>query len=226
MNLMGAALGGALGAVLGGVVWVVVGYTTHYEVGFIAWGVGVAAGMGAAIGSKQEGGQAAGVIAAILAIASILVSKYIVIELLVEQDLSQAPRLTTADIPGPENREYWVVYVADRLIEDRQNSGQFVTWPAGVNPDEANKQSDYPPEIWKDAAARWDAMSSPARSEYRDQAAASIAENYRSAVQSFTAQAKSEGFFQSFSLFDLLWGFLAIASAFRLGAGGIGGKSE
>jgi hypothetical protein len=107
----------------------------------------------------------------------------------------------------------------DQLIDDRITGGQAVNWPAGVNPDEAEKESDYPKDIWKDAANRWDAQTADQKQTFRDAATASMVQGINTALGSLESFATKEGFLASFGVIDLLFGALAIGTAFKLGSG-------
>jgi hypothetical protein len=227
MNLLGAILGGAIGAIVGGVVWALVAYATHYEIGWIAWGVGLAAGTGAAMGSRGEGGAHAGAIAAVLAVAAILLAKYAVVHLLVSDSLKGVQKaIDEHPIPGVEDNEYWTSHIADQLVVEKAKRGEHITWPAGVDPEEAERESDYPKQLWADAKARWTALTPQAKSDYRDNRAAFMAQQLKSTMSALQSEAASEGYIKSFDLFDLVFGLLAIATAFKVGSGEMPGMQK
>jgi hypothetical protein len=224
MNLIGGLIGGAVGGLIGGAIWTGVAYGTGYEIGWIAWGVGAIVGVGVSAGSKGEAGQIGGVMAATLAIASILIAKYAVVQLMVSKHIPANLSISVDDVPAADQHEHWTAYIADQLISDRMRNGQAVNWPAGVNPDEAESEGDYPKDIWTDAKSRWEAMSAQNQSAYRDTAAAALVANFNNSIGAIRSEITSEGFFQSFGAMDLLFGALALATAFRLGSSELAGS--
>ena len=220
MNLLGALIGGVIGGVVGAAVWAGVAYGTGYQIGWIAWGVGLLCGLGVALGGKGEAAQIGGALAATLAIASILAGKYAVVEMLINKDMAPIQaHINEAKTPGPEDTQYWTHYIADQLVKQRNDAGQKVNWPKDVEPEDAEKESDYPPEIWKDAAARWKVMSVDDQAKFAQQASVAIDQEIRQLMADITTHVKKRGFIESFGLMDLLFGALAIGTAFRVGSG-------
>jgi hypothetical protein len=226
MNLAGAMIGGLIGGLIGGGVWMGVSYGTGYEIGWIAIGVGAATGVGVAKGGKTNGAPLGGVIAALLAVASILAAKYIVVQMLIHDAFEGKFSITVEDIPLASDREYWVSYIADELIREKEEAGFHVQWPAGVDPDEASEEKDFPPAIWRDAAARWDYMSPDIQGRYREVAAASIVTNVNQALAEIRADLSHGGYLATFSWYDILFGLLAIVTAYQIGCGGAAVKQE
>jgi len=73
MNIL-ALSGATVGAVIGAAIWAAISYFTGYEVGYVAWGVGALVGFGAHLGGGR--GAATGALCALLALLSIFAGKY------------------------------------------------------------------------------------------------------------------------------------------------------
>jgi hypothetical protein len=226
MNLTGGLIGSAIGGVVGAALWAGITYGTGYEIGWIAWGVGGLAGLGMAVGSKSGAGQVGGVIAALIAIVAILAGKYWAVDLIMNRELSKShiANITDADIPGADDGAHWTSFIADQIIEEREKAGKTVKWPEGVNPEEAATEQEYPKDVWTDAAKRWKAMSPADRTKFRDDSAAYTIQQANAFLAAAKSQVRSEGFWSTFGVFDLIFGFLAIGTAFKLGSGDIGGS--
>ena len=104
MNLLGVLLAAANGAGIGGALWVAIGHFSGYEIGFVAWGVGLAAGIGALSGAHGKGSAQGGVIAAVLALLSIVIAKYIIIELAVNKGVAELQAAFTTEPGAPVAR--------------------------------------------------------------------------------------------------------------------------
>jgi len=227
MNLIGGLIGGIIGGVIGGAIWVAVGYGTGYEVGWIAWGIGALCGFGVAYGCKGQGDVKGGALAAVLAVASILASKYIVVEMLINKHFgSMQAAAADMQFPGADDSQFWTSYIADQLIEQRQAEGKTIAWPAGVNPDEAEMESDYPADVWKDAASRWKAMKADEQAAFAKQSSEAMAQDINTMMAGLGSEMRQEGFVQSFGLMDILFGVLAIGTAFKVGSGSIAGQDN
>jgi hypothetical protein len=208
-GLIGAVIGGAIGAA----VWAAIAYFTGFEAGIVAWGIGGLVGFGMVLGTKGSYGLQFGVIAAIIALASIAAGKYMAIHAVTVKftsNINANMKFTDDDAK---------VYMADQLIQERVDAGKEVKWPDGKSSDDAESIKDYPKDIAKDVESRWKAMTPDAQRTYVDQTAAHIKSSMTAAIGGIEAEA----FKNSFGLFDLLWAFLAVGTAFKLGSGGAGG---
>lgn len=215
MNVGGGIIGGAIFGVVGAVVWGAIAYFTGYEIGWIAWGVGGLVGLGCAWGNKG-GGNLLGCIAVVITVLSILAGKYAAVEFSIRNEIGSENEVVQNILAELHKEEVVISYLANEIVEERQARGEKIKWPAGVNPEEASEQSDYPRAIWSKAAGRWERMSPEEKEAYRDQ----IAENVRANVQAILSAVSSAGFFASFSVMDLLFFGLAIATAWKFTAGG------
>ena len=125
-----------------------------------------------------------------------------------QEDLRQYPAFANDDFP--------LMRIADGIVEQRAEAGQQVTWPEGYDLDTAWREAHYPEDIWAQATADWDAMSTTEQASYWESWKQEMSEGTAFAE----AQLTNYGFVQSFSLFDILWVVLAVGTAAKLGAGG------
>ncbi len=220
-GVVGALVGSVIGGALGAALWAAVAYFTNYEVGFIAWAIGAMAGAGAFVGSGRQGGAACGGIAVLVALAGIAGGKYAAIELNVSDVTVKFEKDLEAEIAKRHNDvPIWIAYVADRVVEEREADGKKVEWPGGAAPEDPQGESDYPKDVWKDATARWDAMSETDQEAFKHGTEESFRAHAKQLMRAEAGSAANQAFFSSFGLFDLLWVFLAVASAFRIGSAG------
>jgi hypothetical protein len=194
---------GLIGGSIGGAVWVLVAFAIHRQIGIIAWGVGALTGLGVAMAAGRRAGTASGVLAAGLAFCVILTSKLVVAILLVNQ--------FAAHLESPAELEEQIVLIeAHEIAKEQQKKGVDLKWPPGKSLDNATELADFPEPIAKRAQKNWDDQTP--RIKERQKNLGQIAQAGKAFVIVFA-------FIGSFSPFDLLWFFLAMGSAFRLGRG-------
>jgi hypothetical protein len=215
MNIVKGVIGGFIGGILGAVIWAAIAMLTGYEIGWIAWAVGGLVGFGVAVGSP-EGSPMAGSVAVIIALASILAAKWITVQMVLQKEVGSADQVVAEAVSNLDQEELMISYVADDVIMDRESQGTKITWPEGVDPAEAEEESDYPPEIWTEAKQKWEGMSESEQADYRKDLATTIEEDIRAAY----AEISSQGFFESFSAMDLLFFGLAVVTAYQIAAKG------
>jgi hypothetical protein len=203
--MVGALLGGLVAAAVGGGAWAAIGYATGYEIGWLAWGIGLLVGVGVHFGGKGKLGTHTGLLAGALAALAVAGGKYGVVYATLDRELGSAPAVTDENV---------ISFIADDVVAARLDAGEPVEWPAGVDPDEAWVESDYPPDVWAEAAAHWDSLDATGRDEWRAYANPSID----------TMALTNEIYTSTFNAFDLLWFALAIGSAFKIGAGSGGAE--
>lgn len=127
-------------------------------------------------------------------------------------------RLMTA--PMLANSQYHIMYIADRLAEERMDAGERINWPKPGGYDEAFYEEDYPSDLWADATARWNAMTEDQQQQYRQDIFDELTTQRAQFEPAAKAELVGEAFTSSFNGFDILWGVLAIASAFKIGSAG------
>lgn len=215
---MGALLGiigGIVGGAIGAGAWGLIAYITGYEIGWVAVGVGFITGIGVAIGSKGRAGAMGGILAAIIALVAVAGGKFFAVEM-AAQKYTKSSEFKNEIASFEITDDMMVMYVADLVVADKVSRNETINWPTGVTADTAEEEEDYPPELWKDAKARWVALDDATKEQYRMDVRRNVEEGMTALVNSVGA---AEVFVQSFSFFDLLWAFLAVGAAFRAGSG-------
>lgn len=207
-------LGGVAGGLAGALVWVLVGYFTGYEVGYIAWGVGFLAGAGLryfAWKSDIEESVAQGIAAAIIAIGCILVGKLGVAYLLVEKEKQDiAAEFDNASFDD----DTMIAAEAHQIVAARNREGRPVPRPKLDILLDGDPKNDFPKDIWDEAARKWRQMSDAER-------AAAIEKEKEATRQQAEARVPDamSVFKGSFAPWDLLWAFLAVGTAYKIGVG-------
>jgi len=223
MNVIKMAMGGAAAGLIGAAIWAAIGYFTGLEIGWIAWGIGMLVGIGVRVVGSQEiayfdktqrkmvrssvgaEGPLAGMVAAVLAVVSVLAGKYALVHLFLAAPAASLEEYLEDDT--------MISAIADEVVVEYESQGRAVSWPAGVNPEEAYERADYPPEIWTAAESRWNALPEEERANLKK----AQAELIGMALGNMEG-AESAVFLSSFGVFDLLWFGLAAVTAFKLGA--------
>lgn len=208
-GLIGCLVGGAIGATI----WAVVASMLDMEIGFVAWGVGVLCGLGMYVGAKGNSGIATGVIACVISLLSIAAGKIAVIHTLVQRHVAQSA--SESVYMRPVDADSAPIFMADQLVEEYESQGKALTWPEGMDADTAEKPEDFPKELWEDATARWASMTDDQKTQYIAQMEAVRSERMSIGMAAFDGVILVE----SLSLYDALWAFLALGSAFKIGSG-------
>lgn len=205
-----AILGGVIAGLVGAAIWGGITYATHLEIGWIAWGIGFFVGIGVRVGSGGEDGNTFGLVAAVIALASVLAGKLFAVYLFV----AAVPDLDVNISP-----QGMIVGYALDICGERAAKGKPVRFPPGTSMEKANGPQDFPKDVWQEATKRWEKLGPAGQQEEinkRRQLFQQLGANLR-------GELRAAGFRESFSPFDLLWGFLAITTAFKLGSGLGGG---
>lgn len=209
MDALRWLIGGLIGAAIGAAIWVAVGHFTGYEVGWIAWGVGFLAGLGVRATAGNQQGAGPGATAVGMAVLAIVLAKYAVIVLAVNQALPDLAALP-ADDPN-----FVIAGYADELVAQREAAGEQLKWPPGAKLAETPIEQSYPPNIWAAASRRWQALPPDEQQTAMRQRRAVFAGK----LEEFKGAITDQAFQESFTAFDLLWFGLAALTAFRLGSG-------
>ncbi|HVS18453.1 MAG TPA: hypothetical protein VMT18_07630 [Planctomycetota bacterium] len=203
--LFGATLGGLIGAAL----WAGVAFLFHYEIGWIAWGIGVACGFGAAkFGDQLD--WSTGAAAAGIAVLSIALGKYAAVQLVVDDAVAE---IASGQVEIDE--ELAVSYVADEVVAAFHAEQRPVNWPGGVEPSNPTMQSEYPRDVWAEAQRAWNELTPQERATFK----ADLARDLQANAELFRDGAVQAGFRESFGALDVLFLFLAVGSAYKLGSG-------
>lgn len=180
-----------------------IAFGLHRQLGIIAWGVGGLTGLGVAMAAGQRAGTATGVLAAGLAFCVILASKLVVTILFVNQWMGQ--------LEAPAHlQEQIILQEAQTLAEEQEKRGAKLNWPPGKSLDDATELADFPEPIAKQAQENWNAQTPRIKENQK---------NMNQIARVGKAFVIGAAFVASFTLFDLLWFFLAMGSAFRIGRG-------
>lgn len=207
---------GTLAGVVGAAVWAAIAYYANFEIGWIAWGIGVGVGFAVAAGVGGEVGVPSGVLALVLTCLSIVGGKYAAIEISIDNEIDTLIEQESAKFA---NDEYTISYIADTVVGEWEEAGKTVAWPANVDPEMAEKRTDYPSDVWAEAENRWDAMTPAEREAFRDTMRQMQRANMEQFMEEVRDEAAAEGFKASFSLFDLIFFGLGAVTAFKIGSG-------
>lgn len=208
MPLLKWVLGGLIGGLLGAIVWVAIAYLAHVEIGWVAWGMGGLVGLGVRLAAGDEMGPKPGIVAAILAIVTVYAAKYLTVYLIIAAEMPKV-EVTANDL---------IVDLADQVVVERTTKRQRVNWPKGTRPEMTASQADFPADVWKEATARWNKLG---EAEQQQRLAARRKE-IAGALSELKSSIRGEAFKKSFGPLDLLWFFLATATAFKVGSGFVG----
>lgn len=215
MRALLGIIGGIVGGAIGAGAWGLIAYLTGFEIGWVAVGVGFVTGVGVAIGTKGRGGVMAGIFAAIISLVAVAGGKFFAVEM-AAQKYTKSSEFKNEIASIELTEEGMISYVADLVVADKTSRNETINWPAGVTADTASEENDYPPELWKDAEARWVALDDATKEQYRLDVRRRMEEAATVLVNTLGA---ADVFVESFSLFDVLWAFLAVGAAFRAGSG-------
>lgn len=206
MNVPGV-LGGLAGGAVGAAVWVAVAFTTGDELGFVAIGVGVAVGAGVHLASAGRSHAWNGSFAAVLTLCALLAGH-------VGAGLcTGTAQVLAGDCDeSAADDEFAISFVADCVAAERCEAGQVVVWPAGSVPGFAARATDYPPDIWDKAAARWCSWSIEQRSDFR-----AVLPGNPGGVAALRGKGEQRGPFGGLELLDAVFAALAVGCAFKLG---------
>lgn len=200
---------GIVAGLAGAFAWALIAYFTGFEIGYLAWGIGAL--VGAAVGWGTKGTPTNGVIAVAISIVAIMGGKFMAVQFSISNEMETIDQDIALQM---ENEEFILSWLAGGIIYEIQEQGNTVQWPAGVDPDEASAKEDFPPEIWNATETVWAEMTDDEKEEFRGDVKDQINAN----IQVIAAMASKEGFLSSFGLFDAIFFFLAIGTAYKVAA--------
>lgn len=209
MRAIAGLIGGVVAGAVGGGIWAAISHYGQVEIGWIAWGIGGLVGLGVAVGGGGKLGALGGIIAVVLSVAAIAGGKYAALQWDVSTAASDPEYLEIID---NRSDEFLITWIADEIAADAEENGAELDWPT-PDPDERMTEADYPPDIWSQAAAQWDTMSEEERATLRETVRDIEIRAYQAFLDEYAA---GQGFIDSFSLFDALWIFLAVATAWQI----------
>ncbi|MCA9280062.1 MAG: hypothetical protein H6815_12560 [Phycisphaeraceae bacterium] len=197
-----ASIAGAVGAIL----WALIAYYLELEIGWAAWGIGGLVGFAMALGAQKEASATTGVIAAVIALLSVVGGKYITAVMIADKVASEYGSIVVTE-------ETVMINIAYEVAAEHEAQGETLQWPAGSSFETAESQADFPQAVWSEAEQYWDSLSQDEKNETIRELQGFMDQGFAQG-QSITTNAV---FKASFGLFDLLWGFLAVATAFSIG---------
>ncbi|QEG37944.1 hypothetical protein [Bythopirellula goksoeyrii] len=218
MNYGKAAFFGMIAGLAGAALWAAIAYYANYEIGWLAWGIGLAVGW-ATVKGASAGSPYVGLLAVVITVFSLLLGKVAMVEMVVNNDFGDPETVIVESIAGL-NDEMLTSYLADELVTNREEAGEAIVWPEGVDPTQASTQAEYPADIWAGAAEAWQSFTDEEKQDYRVAVEEYIRESYAANFGAFQEAVRQEGFLQSFSGMDVLFFGLAICTAFSVGKSG------
>ncbi len=227
MNLPMGILGAVIGAGIGAAVWAAIGYFASVEIGLIAVGVGALAGVGATAATGGQKAPILGCIAIAAALLGIAVGKYAAVSFLMRDAFDESGfDAAMTEGSGLENdEEYLISFYADDVVEEWEERGKALNWPAGVDPEEGGTdQGDYPRDVWAEAQARWDDLTDAQREERWEEHRENMP-MMREMMEGMTGSLRRDltwaAFKADLNFFDALWVLFACGAAW-----GIAGREE
>ncbi len=216
------------GATIGAVIWAIVAYRFNYELGWIAWGLGVLAGLGMYVGHRDYS-PLAGFLAAGIALVGILAAKVIIFIAVIHAVL-------TGDTSNPEyRRQALIVRIAYDSLDKRgisPDSNQYdELWDAAIEDAEREVKPLSDDEVQKRLEVYLAEEAQEAENEAGHGTAADAAPAAKPGpdapptdeaidVDSGTGDALKLFLVTMFGFMDILFVFLALASAYRFGCYG------
>lgn len=202
-------IGGLIGGAIGAAIWAAIAYYAHVQLGFVAIGVGALVGCGTFMFAGDEVSPVTGAAAALIALASIAAGKYMAIHAVISNVKVAAQKTIEVD----DNTA--LVHISTQVAEEWEKAGKKLAWPKDSNAEEASEEAEFPKEVWADATARWNAMSDTQKDGYKRDLKATL----HAEIDGIASNVESDVFMKSFNFFDILWAFLAIGAAYKLGSG-------
>lgn len=203
-NLMMGTIGAVVGAFVGMMIWFLLIKATNTEIGIVAWGVGGLTGFVCRVlGAGYS--RTLGFVAAGCALVAILGGEYLATQDAFDEFLAEA-------LEGSYERHVAFAQEAVKLETDDQirqflaDQGDEAGLPIAAGTIMAEDIRSFRDEALP--GLRELANGSPPKAEYE--------ENLRETI---SAAARGEVFKVSFSLWTVLWLFLGVGSAWRLGTG-------
>ena len=189
---------GLAAAILGAAIWAGIVIGTGYEVGYVAWGIGILVGLGVTL-SGSERGKVIGFSAGGLAMMGLIFAKLFIIQ------WSAVPQFKS-EILADSQLQWALVY--DQMIVNNEFSQDVIAQIDAIPEDQPWPQP-LQEKIELAVASKIDAMSQPDKEKFAEDYANTILSQY-----SYSDQIKD-----SLSVYDALWFFLAIGTAYRMAAG-------
>ena len=192
---MNATVAGAVGALAGGLAWYLAVRTSGYEVGWIAWGIGFLVGAAMAWATPRRSKSLA-VRAGVMATLGLVVGKLLILQWMAGPALTQELQ---GDQESLRQVAFFDLYESGQLSQDLQiqlmNQAEDEPWSEALSA-----------KVDQEIDARLASMSP----EELEAAASRMAGLITAGI------GVGEGLWMSFTLFDALWLFLAIGTAWKM----------
>ena len=209
---VGAMIGAAVAAVVGALIWGLISWKTGFEIGYVAWGIGIAVG----VGSSKLGGRGAsmGVYCGLLAFAAIFCGKLLAVEFSLEGQLREvAHDYFTRDLFN----DIALDAKAFTALPDENSYQQFI-FDRGYFDDAGVTQVA---DVTQDHIDVFKNFSIPMLQQIND-GSLTFEDWQRMRTEDFISGTREglsrmEVLKDNFSPFDLLWAFLGISTAFKIG---------
>jgi hypothetical protein len=199
-DLTRGILGAVGGALLGMFIWYFLIKVTGYEIGIVAWGVGLLVGGAARIISKQPS-PVLGIACGVCAFVAIVGGQWLALLAVVDQEMES---MATSSY-----REELAVAKSALEVQTREQIVHFLSVRDEVQPDEVT-ETDVKNFQEVELGEYKDFVNGiPSEEEY--------VRSLKALGSAFIP--KGELFKESMSLFTLLWLFLGVGSAWKLGSG-------
>ena len=194
-----ALIAGIVAALAGGAIWAAIVAVTNYEVGWVAWGVGALVGFAMSKATAARG-RALGIAAAGLAAVGLIAGKAFILEFATRPALVGDIQADTA-------------WMAQAAAFELQRTGDL---PEDVQRqlDELASGDTISDTLWEEMLAVGAAHADTVGPEERERIAAQFADHIYQRMGFFTLLAGQ------MTVWDLLWFFLAVTTAWKIMAGG------
>lgn len=202
----------AIAAVVGSGVWGFISWKTGFEIGYIAWGIGLIVGLGSAMAGGR--GTAMGVYCGLMALVSIACGKFLAVELSVGTDLRNYAE-------EQFNQEMYQGIVADAeafaQLQDESAYPQSIYERAYHNQAEIDQAEDVTQQDIEEfktfSVPMLQAINNGSLTfeEWKESTTESFVTNVRETVP------RVDLLKDNLSPFDLLWAFLGVSTAFKVG---------
>ena len=150
-----------------------------------------------------------GLVAVVVAIGAVLAGKYYAASYVVEKIIRQERHNITA-----VSDDEAIAHIADEIAAEKESGGATLSWPDGERPPIPTDPTEYPPAVAQEARQKWASAKADWKQDYTNR----ISREKDQRLNESKDVVKAVGFVATFSIFDLLWFPLAIASAYRAGS--------
>lgn len=219
--------GGLAGAFLGAVIWAGIVYATGYEIGWAAWGIGVLSALGLRVASRDSS-RDFGALAVVCAILGMVAGKFLTIQwVAVSQvtemlsDMSDQDEMVNYAL---QDQDALFNHVCMHLCEEGRFDRETAELAQLYNLKEEIPEEKVPEvqKVCEETHAYMDTLSPADKKEIvKNQMSKRFEELGDSVQEAFDEISYKDKlrFAMSDWYFDVLWFFIAIGSAYKIGAG-------